>query len=73
MAGWYPELVRVIPGRVGLDPVSAVCSTAHVLRRVDARVAQSVEQLTRNEQVVSSILTSGSDAKLLRWQGFRRV
>ena len=26
----------------------------------DANVAQSVEQLTRNEQAVSSILTSGS-------------
>src|SRR5690606_8820233 len=45
---------------LGNGAPAAVCSSAHAPRRVDARVAQSVEQLTRNEQVRSSILLPGS-------------
>src|SRR5690606_1043677 len=45
---------------LGNGAPAAACSSAHAPRRVDARVAQSVEQLTRNEQVRSSILLPGS-------------
>ena len=39
-----------------------LCAAGEMPSANQATLAQSVERLTRNEQVVSSILTSGSDA-----------
>ena len=43
---------------------------SRMLSKHDATLAQSVERLTRNEQVVSSILTSGSVTPDRKVRGF---